>query len=607
MRKKLLALLLAAALALSLLAGCGGGESVASALLKLLDGRYPNISIEIDPELEADLRQAIRKAEAENAGDDDAVIRAALEKLVGFTVTFRKLGEGQKGDTAFDLVFYAGSDPGKAAQAAYSQWNIVFDNVPDDGQYDTSLAMVETNSGVWMLVKATVEKAGTVDKPDKDDEPDPVTLKSLSVTGPSTTIYTAGQTFDPAGMTVTAHYSDGSTKTISGITTSDKKGVSWEPADGLAAGTNSVTIIYTDDKGQTISTKVPVTVNAITSVNAADYENLNDLKIALQTNPSITEVDFSNIKGSIPNDVLSGTNVSKVIVETGTTVMDGAFAGTKDPLTIEVTTGSGTTVNSSILGGASDVTLDLSDSGITDIGYRAFHNCDNLASVTFPEGLTGIASDAFNGCTKLESVDLSSCTSLTNNFGTGIFQDCDKLTSVTFPESLTIIPFSAFQDCNSLTSVTFPEGLTTIEESAFSGCTGLTSVTFPEGLNSIEMTAFAACTGLTSIDLNSCTGLTTIDRQAFYLCDSLSQVTLPNRGGTFSIISFAFAADSGPQPLHLRIPHPNMTLSLGDGSFFNREVTVYCDQTIETIKSKFNEHVTGPDGKLIDVKPLADW
>ena len=173
--KRLLALLLAAALALAVLVGCGSGQqSAAQALLKLLDGKYPNISIEIDPDLEADLRQAISQAEAENAGDDDAVIRAALEKLVGSTVTFRNLGDGQQGDTTFDLVFYAGTDPDKAAQAAYSQWNIVFANVPDDGKYGTGLAMVETNSGIWMLVKATVEKAGTVDKPDDDDdEPEP--------------------------------------------------------------------------------------------------------------------------------------------------------------------------------------------------------------------------------------------------------------------------------------------------------------------------------------------------------------------------------------------------------------------------------------------------
>lgn len=169
--KRLLALLLAAALALAVLVGCGGGQqSAAQALLKLLDGKYPNISIEIDPDLEADLRQAISQAEAENAGDDAAAIRAALEKLVGSTVTFRNLGDGQQGDTTFDLVFYAGTDPDKAAQAAYSQWNAIFGTLPDDGQYGTGLAMVETDNGIWMLVKATVEKAGTVDKPDKDDD-----------------------------------------------------------------------------------------------------------------------------------------------------------------------------------------------------------------------------------------------------------------------------------------------------------------------------------------------------------------------------------------------------------------------------------------------------
>ena len=152
--KRLLALLLAAALALAVLVGCGGGQqSAAQALLKLLDGKYPNISIEIDPNLEADLRQAISQAEAENAGDDDA-IRAALEKLVGSTVTFRNLGDGQQGDTTFDLVFFAGTDPDKAAQAAYTTWNTVFATLPDDGKYGTALAMVQTDNGNRMPVPA---------------------------------------------------------------------------------------------------------------------------------------------------------------------------------------------------------------------------------------------------------------------------------------------------------------------------------------------------------------------------------------------------------------------------------------------------------------------
>ena len=258
--KRLLALLLAAALALAVLVGCGSGQqSAAQALLKLLDGKYPNISIEIDPDLEADLRQAISQAEAENAGDDDAVIRAALEKLVGSTVTFRNLGDGQQGDTTFDLVFYAGTDPDKAAQAAYSQWNLVFSNVPDDGKYGTGLAMVETNSGVWMLVKATVEKAGS-----RDDGPDPVTLKSIAVTGPSKTEYIKGQTFDSTGMTVTAHYSDGSFKPIAAgeytIVIDDKEVSSSYQFDQVGShtlkvkynemvSTNSVSIWVADENG----------------------------------------------------------------------------------------------------------------------------------------------------------------------------------------------------------------------------------------------------------------------------------------------------------------------------------------------------------------------
>ena len=261
--KKLLALLLSAALALSLLAGCGG-ESVARSLLALLDGKYANVSVEMDPDLEADLRQAIRTAESENAGDDAAAIRAALETLLGSKVTFRKLGEGQQGDTAFDLIFYAGADPDKAAQAAYSQWNPILSNVPADGKYDTSLAMVETNSGVWMLVKATVEKAGTVDKPE------PATVTGISVTPPTKTQYNPGDPFDPDGMKITVTYSDGSNKIISSDYSS--KGVTWSPAK-IDTDTD-VTITY-GGKTDTIAVKL-ITLDRIEVKGPDKAYNTND-------------------------------------------------------------------------------------------------------------------------------------------------------------------------------------------------------------------------------------------------------------------------------------------------------------------------------------------
>ena len=466
MRKKLLALLLAAAMALSLLAGCGGGKSVAQALLKLLEGKYQNVSVEMDPELEADLRQVL----SENENDDLAAIRAALEKLVGSTVTFRYLGEGQQGDTAFDLVFYAGTDIDKASQAAYSQWSSTFSTLPDDGKYTAALAMVQAENGCFALVKATVDKAGTVDKPEPEPEPEP---EGTSVIMPS---------------------------------------------------------------------------------------SIDDLKQQLADNPTATTVDFSGINGvlTIPSNVLgsAASNIEKVIIPAGTTVDESAFSGVSG-LTIEVTapdTGTGT-VNKSILGGASGVTLDLSKSGLTTIDNDAFNGCTGLTSVTFPESLTGIDGYAFYGCT--------------------------GLASVTFPEGLTTIGWSAFLNCDSLTSVTFPEGLTTIEMGAFQDCDKLTSVTFPKSLTTIGLTAF-------------------------YNCDNLRQVTLPNRNGTLDIQNGAFSMDisSQTQPLYLRIPNADITLNLGTNAFSKRVVTLYCaNQNPQALENLTSAGVkgTGSNG-AIEVK-----
>ena len=323
----------------------------------------------------------------------------------------------------------------------------------------------------------------------------------------------------------------------------------------------------------------------ITDIDASKY-NLDELNSFLTANPSITTVNFSDIT-EIPNDVLSGTNVSKVIVST-TTSVGNAFSGVSG-LTIEVTTGNHPTVYSSILGGASDVTLDLSRSGITYISGGTAINWNGLTSVKFPASLESINYEVFSNCSSLKSVDLSGCTSLES------------------------IEDSAFSNCTSLASVDLSSctGLTTIEIRAFYGCTGLTSIDLNDctGLEHIKEKAFYGCTSLASVDLSSCTGLTTIGVGAFYGCDILSQVTLPSHGEGLWIGSFAFAVGSGPQPLHLRIPNQKMTLSLMAFSFSNREVTVYCDPTIkEKIKAAFNEDedIIGPSG-TIEVKPLADW
>ena len=175
--RKWLALLVSAALALSLLAGCGGkNQSLAQVILDLLDGQYQNVTVQLDPDLEADLRQAVHE------GETDAEIRAALEKILGSGVSFRLIGDGQQGDTAWNLILYPGSDPDAAARSAFTEWSKVFGSLPRDGQYSAGLAMLETENGYAILVKATVEKAGSRDDDDDDDEPEDLVVKGTGFT-----------------------------------------------------------------------------------------------------------------------------------------------------------------------------------------------------------------------------------------------------------------------------------------------------------------------------------------------------------------------------------------------------------------------------------------
>ena len=58
------------------------------------------------------------------------------------------------------------------------------------------------------------------------------------ITPPSKTTYTAGETFDPAGMVVQATYSNGATLQATGY--------AYSPSTPLTDGTTKVTIVYTE-------------------------------------------------------------------------------------------------------------------------------------------------------------------------------------------------------------------------------------------------------------------------------------------------------------------------------------------------------------------------
>ena len=79
--KKILAVLLSAALALTLFAGCGS-KSLLQILLGMLQGQYQNVSITAGPQLE----DALRRAVSENDTLED--INADLEQVLTRTASF---------------------------------------------------------------------------------------------------------------------------------------------------------------------------------------------------------------------------------------------------------------------------------------------------------------------------------------------------------------------------------------------------------------------------------------------------------------------------------------------------------------------------------------
>lgn len=169
--KKVTALFVSAALALSLLlTGCGGGKALSQVIADLLSNLYDNVAVEVD----SDLTAALKKAAAEG-GTEDEILTALVNNLnlSGVSISFHSLDDGQQGDHGVDLVFQTGSDPDAAARSALAQWASVFGSLPDDGSYRAHVSMIEAENGYYIAVDVEVLKAGTPDKGETDPDPEP--------------------------------------------------------------------------------------------------------------------------------------------------------------------------------------------------------------------------------------------------------------------------------------------------------------------------------------------------------------------------------------------------------------------------------------------------
>lgn len=203
------------------------------------------------------------------------------------------------------------------------------------------------------------------------------------------------------------------------------------------------------------------------------------------------------------------------------------------------------------------------------------NNYPRISEVTVLSG-ANIAESAFEGFTGLQTVNMPTATEI----GAKAFKDCNSLSTLIYSEQITQIGANAFEDTNlssiivpyigstiddeigklgyffggdngrvprSLSKVVVLEGMTFVPESAFEGCSGIKEIVLPNSVTAIKKRAFAN-TPLNEYTLSE--NITEIGFGIFAGCDQMVSVTLPFIGdvnsteSTITHFGYAFGAET---------------------------------------------------------------
>ena len=190
---------------------------------------------------------------------------------------------------------------------------------------------------------------------------------------------------------------------------------------------------------------------------------------------------------------------------------------------------------------------------VTQIGYLAIYNKDNVKNIIIPGSIRLIETQAFSGCDSLESVYMFEGI---ETISYRAFSSCKKLESAIIPDSVTSLGGDIYYGCNSLdytvegvleyaparsnphkiltnvtddtaTAYTIDDECEFIDGSAFYGCDNLETIDIPASVKTIGIQTFGSCDALTTVTLHE--GLEVLDNAAFERCPNLATIsTLPS-------------------------------------------------------------------------------
>ena len=268
---------------------------------------------------------------------------------------------------------------------------------------------------------------------------------------------------------------------------------------------------------------------AFSNCNAVKAISLPESITTLENNAfegcdSLTEFRFPATIKEVPYGILYHCDkLQKVVLADGTTrINDYAFQACPqlsdinlDRLTTLTYVGTYAFANT----GFTTMTL---PNTITEMGYGAFRECQQLTSINVPTQLTSVPYDFVCYSPNLTSVKMHDGIRTIGHYA---FYGCKALSAIELNDQITTIEYSAFYGCESLALDKLPTALTYIGDDAFRGTKNITGkLTIPSGVTTIGSDAFRE-SGISGVELPE--GVTNWGSTIFYKCTSLKDVRLP--------------------------------------------------------------------------------
>lgn len=313
--KKLLSMLLSAALAVTTLAGCGEGTNYSNEAVKAANEAQSTVVFETDSDLAKSLQDAL---EDYTQTSDIKTAMVADENLKDLLTSGYQL----------DIFAAQGEDAEAAAQAIAQQYIV---NIVSGKQSEGKIAMIlHKGNGYYYAAVLTYRTgggsgsggSGGSSSGDGDEDNKPVVLEKIEITeAPSNIDYIVGDDFDQTGMEVTAYYSDGSSRKL------NNSEYEIDDKDLNTAGTKTVTVRYTEGrvtKEDTVevyvadvkAVKIEVTEFPKTNYTVGEEFDPTGMKVTITYNDDHTEVfeDGKNCEFTIEEKPFETVGDQKVTI-----------------------------------------------------------------------------------------------------------------------------------------------------------------------------------------------------------------------------------------------------------------------------------------------------